>query len=817
MIAPKLDSLAITNFRSIKGTITLPLGAPVVLIHGANGTGKTSILSALEIALTGEVAAFRRSDSDYFEHLPNLDSTETRIGVNLADDYRGPLPLDVNMLINRKGPQSKPLLDSEKARFFEERCYLAQSTLGRLLEIYQHADTKNSESPLTRFVKDVLGLDQLDALIEGLHAADHITRVRKLVLAFADTEHAKGAATERVRQLNMAIGTAEQSFLKSQNALRQSLPLLPGLSGHELFTFESAELEALLSEDREERDLIRLAGIRRQLASLRSDWNVLSTGPEAEERASVEHEVRLAATALENWRRQAGVQLEAIVEGLRPLFPDLPSLASTDPHTAAATATSRVATELKRCNNDVIQDDHAIERLGELGQSVARGRARIALIDAQIAELAVDAASLSRVLAGLMPHVRGEQCPVCDRDYSEVSKVPLLVHLSSRLSQLTEKGDRLQALSKARAEALGAVSLAEREREAVSLRRLSQEARVSLKAKVSELADVHRRLLALKDIADSGSVIVRRDAEATGRLAKFQERDRQATTIAQTLTQLYQDVLLRERKSAEPLSDSLDALEGYVVARESSLAALKQLRHSALTEFWNLRKAEETLRGLRKELTGESATLSELEKALEFTERRRQDVRRIAAAARKTRANIVSRVFNESLNAVWRDLFVRLAPTEPFVPAFKLPESADGPIVATLETIHRGGGRGGAPGAMLSAGNLNTAALTLFLALHLSVAIQLPWLILDDPVQSMDEVHVSHFAALLRTLSKNHNRQIIIAVHDRALFDYLTLELSPAFENDQLVTVQLGRSDSGASLAEPEFHRWEPDSVLAAG
>ena len=71
---------------------------------------------------------------------------------------------------------------------------------------------------------------------------------------------------------------------------------------------------------------------------------------------------------------------------------------------------------------------------------------------------------------------------------------------------------------------------------------------------------------------------------------------------------------------------------------------------------------------------------------------------------------------------------------------------------------------------VLSAGNRNTAALTLFLALHLSVQPQLPWLwlILDDPIQSMDEVHTAQFAALLRTLAKEYRRQVIIPVHERA-------------------------------------------------
>ena len=114
---------------------------------------------------------------------------------------------------------------------------------------------------------------------------------------------------------------------------------------------------------------------------------------------------------------------------------------------------------------------------------------------------------------------------------------------------------------------------------------------------------------------------------------------------------------------------------------------------------------------------------------------------------------------------------MRLAPSEPFVPAFRIPEGDTKAIQPKLITVHRDTGEpAGTPGAMLSAGNLNTAALTLFIALHLSVPKTLPWLILDDPVQSMDDVHIAHFAALLRTLSKEKDRQVVIAVHDRQTF-----------------------------------------------
>jgi exonuclease SbcC len=144
---------------------------------------------------------------------------------------------------------------------------------------------------------------------------------------------------------------------------------------------------------------------------------------------------------------------------------------------------------------------------------------------------------------------------------------------------------------------------------------------------------------------------------------------------------------------------------------------------------------------------------------------------KIREAVDAIRSGIIRREFNERLNRLWRDLFVRLAPGEPFIPAFRIPEAETQRIQPRLVTDHRAGGAaGGTPGAMLSAGNLNTAALTLFLSLHLSVPKALPWLILDDPVQSMDDVHIAHLAALLRTLSKEHGRQIVIAVHDRQLY-----------------------------------------------
>jgi hypothetical protein len=45
---------------------------------------------------------------------------------------------------------------------------------------------------------------------------------------------------------------------------------------------------------------------------------------------------------------------------------------------------------------------------------------------------------------------------------------------------------------------------------------------------------------------------------------------------------------------------------------------------------------------------------------------------------------------------------------------------------------------------------------------------------------------------------------------------YPTLELSSAFAGDELITVELSRSNTGASFAEPTYHHWEPDRAVAA-
>ena len=52
-------------------------------------------------------------------------------------------------------------------------------------------------------------------------------------------------------------------------------------------------------------------------------------------------------------------------------------------------------------------------------------------------------------------------------------------------------------------------------------------------------------------------------------------------------------------------------------------------------------------------------------------------------------------------------------------------------------------------------------------------------------IQPALTVHIVQFAALLR------DRQVVIAVHERALFDYRTLQLSPDCPGDSLIAIDI--------------------------
>lgn len=810
-MSSRINSLTVRNFRSIRGNVTVPMNAPIVLVHGKNGAGKTSLLSGMELAMTGQLASLDRIDPNLRRHLVNKGCNDAFVS---ASTY-GPdgATSSAEFRIDATGPKGTALLSLELARHFSERCYLAQSTLGRLLEIYQPTDVAAAASPLTRFVKELLGLDALDALIDGLHDAGDVRRLRGRANLYWEVRDRLPIVQQELdrlaRESSATEAQAKDLLTIAQDLFKMHWPAVSALPAGDWLKY--------LTQLSYETDLERTTQLRLEITALVDQWR--RTENVAANRGLMTT-AETAATntdkALQAWLQTVGKQLSDAFKELSAYFPDLPSPLANRPEYARVTAMTAVNAEIRRCEQALAQDAAAKKRATEADADRKRHQDRLVLLDEQIGRHSQQAGELAQALSALLPHVHSNDCPVCNRDFAEISTTPLVGHLATNVSSLTEAAGRLAALSKERSETVTAMSARERELAAEVARQLAAQSKQELESRLSKLREQLKILDALASETVRGETLFKDAATAGQGLAALRANNQHAVSMRSIADQVAARLTVEPIGESESLSVALERFMAHVVKTESDLAGkntARQRAEAALREHELKRRAIQEIDERRKVLAIEIKDFTQRKAAGDRVIDQAKELTKLALAER---TDIVRRVFNNSLNMAWRDLFVRLAPDEPYVPAFALPKSTKGPVEASLETLHRDGGKGGNPRAMLSAGNLNTAALTLFLALHLSAKPHLPWLIIDDPVQSMDEVHISQFAALLRTLAKQHGRQIIVAVHEKALFDYLALELSPSFDGDSLITIELGRAANGDSLATTRVIPWEPDTALAA-
>lgn len=800
-----LKSLDIQNFRSIRGNIHVPLDANVVLVHGENGAGKTSLLSAIELALTGKVQSLEHADPRYEQQL--LHRTAASGGVSLQTVFEN-AEYSFNAALLPSGAKSLSALDINQATFFRERAFLPQSLLGQLLQIYQNAGS-NASSPLAKFVAKLLGLDRLDALESGLKVLNELRNTRKVVDGWGPTENEK-ARVERLiidqKEYQAEIKDKCKAALDVIQSCCIALQIDVQVSEISLF-----EIESILSEKDDVVAFAVLSDQQRKLASIRREIEgAQKTAPPA---IPIAADANLTKEALDRWDERFGGRVKALRQNAEELLPNT-SLPSSPDHFSEAvlpglvTARDQLVKRTEQARADIVRYAAAKEEL-----SVHTKQCLI--IDEELSRLSNNAGSLAVALAELTSFISDEICPVCDRDFSELGKEPLGDHVHSKVKILSASAERLLVLGRARSEAQVSIERLEREIEAVEARKLDDKRLAELDRRLASFENAIKEVEALVEILREGGRLRAADVAARRAATAAEARNMSLAAANDTLTDFIFSIDLNSLEDDEPFNIAAPRVEATLAQRAIDLEQRLALRRQGIEQITIIRSLLIRISEGEARLNSDVDLLKRIDAALARGQRLRVQGNAIRTAVDHVRSSIIRREFNDRLNRLWRDLFVRLAPGEPFVPAFRIPEASTQKLEPKLITTHRDGGLlGGAPGAMLSAGNLNTAALTLFIALHLSVPRELPWLILDDPVQSMDEVHVAQFAALLRTLSKEHGRQIVIAVHDRQLFEYLKLELSPAFPEDSLLTLELSRGQYADSLCVHQRYSYKQERAL---
>lgn len=794
----RLEELVVENFRSISGRCVIPLDGSITLVHGANGSGKTSLLSAIELAATGRVGFLGEQNGDTRSLLRNHDFPLGSVRLSLSDNRN--VARVGSFELNGDQVSGRAALTLAEQTYFLERCFLPQTALGRLLESYTETG-KQVDNALVRFVKSLVGLDDLDALIDGLHASGDLRRSKKLVPAWGRAADELTASRQQHREISVRLDTTKAQLDLDVALLRN---LVDDPSATELSALLSATTESRRRAETSRAELAQLEELQAKVDAIASMQQQASALLSSKDNAIEIIRAKEAQTAFELWQSDIGEAALADLNRIRESL-GLPSATLGQLTDAYKETVERIAYVDRQHTEAIALDRERAEGIDLLDRLIRDLDQKIATVEAQAQtiEVSTDVRILIEILALTIPVVESDQCPVCDQQFTGVGS--LTKHLAKKL-------DRLSAIS-------GQLIATEQKLKQLREERREKVRQAVLQKSLPRLAtgesmdDAIRSLNGLSDSVAEGSRL-RRDlqstqasiAELTAQAARVAiVRDR-VTEVAQILDFSIHDLPLQEpeMKLKREIADRIQRVRNADIQRHRERDARETIED-----------AQRDIVKMERELSGAERETSELKAHLSTAESRMASSRAVLQIAERTRSKLINEVFDQSLNSLWAQLFGRFAPSERFTPRFAKQTESSRSVNVILETELPDGSISGSPGAMLSYGNTNSAALALFMALHLSSPSELRWLVFDDPVQSMDDIHVANFAAIVRQLAFVHHRQVVIAIHQPELFDYLSLALAPSNAAQSLVRVKLDRG-AGTTAAlvdrveyaeEPSLHR----------
>lgn len=812
----RLIELTLREFRCYRQPAAIPLDADVVVVYGTNGSGKTSLFSALEYALTGSVSHLASYDSDYPRCLQHVRANEPG---SVSVTYRSPegqQHIARSLRVGEKLLAGTQLTRSD-AQFYRERCYLSQDQLSRLFDDYGEGQKKDREQPLVRFARDLLNLDALENITDGLHVALDLRRLDKASTQFRTLREEREGLPRTRKTLTEGVSIKrigyEAAIVRVEELFRDRI----GPHGHVEWN------ETTLRNRRETVESDRANANRQgQIDVLQRDSGSLDTAIRVLESAmpSQGEDVNILNAKLTGAEKELG-SIRLALTGPLKSFETV--LSQSFPSEFRSITFAEVDRRLDACEAAVARIIQAVETRA---REAAQARAQIQALELsrqklqqQIAEISgepsADTVSLQDWLETLLAvsrHLHDDECPVCQRDYSELKAGPLKRKLELEVERLGGNVTRLNELATRRAQLeteLSQVSgrlvaLTERIDREANLFAAQESAGEILKSlaarEIPALTNDRARIAGMgKDITDLREKI--RNLERQG--LQRQEVEKQIAEVATKLDVARTDDL---RQWAQTTRNAiLKQIERLVSDERNSETLVSAL---ALAE-----KAVKDLRQSESQLATFDIRRGQVEEAWKSADECITQAKALAEAATTAKKILLEEVFDGALNDLWKDLFRRLVKSDRFTPQLKLERRG-----RELRTQIEGHADGVSPfdhaGSVLSAGNFNTAAVSLFLSVHLLEQPKHEVLLLDDPVQNIDDVHVIQLASLLRTIAFDSKRQIVVGVHERAMFDYLCLELGPTKVGQSLLAIEV---TGGADVAGTEVHAerriWENDKL----
>lgn len=246
----RITAVSLHNFRGFCQRRPVDLDGDVVLLYGRNGRGKSTVFSALELALFPDetLAELRREHGErapltnlYYEG-PDRETGEIVVTLTSADGQTSHISQDVSQDLNRIRPSPSPVVQALRGQ--RSRLFFTQRLLRDLM--FGTAERRHER------VKQLLGGDGYDELLSTLYdwhrdrefesqqlvqqidLVDQVAQVREQVrgdlpeeaftAVFREGEITRHSALRLLRRLRESVLAEEPSnsnFLKDSPSLRR--------------------------------------------------------------------------------------------------------------------------------------------------------------------------------------------------------------------------------------------------------------------------------------------------------------------------------------------------------------------------------------------------------------------------------------------------------------------------------------------------------------------------------------------------------------------------------------------------------------------
>lgn len=702
-----LQNLTINNFRpfAYERDTNIDLNHSVVLFYGPNGTGKSSIFDAFELALTGRIGRLTSIDT-IGSVLVNARSAYDRAKLSLEWSPDGNTHrTEIEIQRSQSSLTVRPALTLRQCHLFQYATYLAQANIQRLLQA--------GPLDLGDIIRKLIVDERIDMLFQGISSAGisrHEQAYQRIKQGDEYLRHSLSELDSQITAVRNVIDTVRSARVSIDQLINRLVPVAEGIA----IDIDKSKLKSV-------------SELANQVSKVTQELQERLTKENLEgERAK--HAVALGNQLLEDERsiRDISHQLSTKNKYMEEIQRDIDAI-------------EQRLTQAEREITSRESVDSPFQALGLL--------LRILEETEQIADLNV--------------------CPICDRPYNDLKN-----HIKDKRASLSrEQSDFQRRLNELRA---GVQSSRDSRR-----RLLSDFDRVK-----SETADLQSRIDSLQERKDKFLIEHR---PILGRECEIEEALDYEKSVIMRVEKVTRDLAKLAEDMAEIRSELLAATTGLTRKEEELLSMQKK------------RKA------LAEKLDAASKARTRLESFIDTTH-----------SVHRALSTQVEDILRDFINTRAKDAFVtlfdRMARHRYFqvtIPEVRVRYHR--PEVEWRATYR---GRTFSGEAVLSYGELNTCALSFFLAMAISQPHHLGFVLLDDPVQNMDELHIEELAQVLKSLKDDLGWQLVVGLHDESVFDYLKRQLLPSREGQSLVSYRLVLASDGPLVEEEVSLGFERDSFL---